>query len=370
MSALVGSVKRLVSHFHYSTTSSHNLSEKQKLLKMPENKLLMDVETRWNSTYDMTARVLEQQVPICAVLMEGSQKLKALSLESKQISLLEELAAILAPFKDITVRLSGQSYATVSIIAPTMFQLLNKHTAPKEGDSKFTSNIKNALHASLQDRYQTSDMRKFLSTAAFLDPRFRHFSFLSGEETDNIKDEMCSMPPQSSQSAQPTVQVKQEPQDTSSKSNPTPTVPNLPQLPTLPNLKTEGSDVPDDMIEPQSKKMRTQDFDLDDIICCGIEIAPARTTREMATLELERYIHESIPVDTLKTKDFNPLTWWRTNCTLFPMLSSLVRKYLCVPATSTPSERVFSTAGNLVTQKRSMLKPETVDMLVFLHANY
>ena len=63
-----------------------------------------------------------------------------------------------------------------------MSQLLNKHTAPREGDSKFTNNVKATLHASLQERHQDLTVRKFLNTAAFLDPRFRHLRFLSTDE--------------------------------------------------------------------------------------------------------------------------------------------------------------------------------------------
>ncbi len=46
-----------------------------------------------------------------------------------------------------------------------------------------------------------------------------------------------------------------------------------------------------------------------------------------------------------------------------------VRKYLCVCATSTPSERVFSTAGKVVGPQRALLKPDKVNMLVFLAKN-
>ena len=42
---------------------------------------------------------------------------------------------------------------------------------------------------------------------------------------------------------------------------------------------------------------------------------------------------------------------------------------LCIPATSAPSERAFSTGGNIVTCHRSALEPETVDRLVFLANN-
>jgi hypothetical protein len=44
-------------------------------------------------------------------------------------------------------------------------------------------------------------------------------------------------------------------------------------------------------------------------------------------------------------------------------------KILAIPATSTPSERVFSLAANIVDKKRVSLKPENIDLLVFLRGN-
>ncbi|KAL4008252.1 hypothetical protein ACER0C_002104 [Sarotherodon galilaeus] len=50
----------------------------------------------------------------------------------------------------------------------------------------------------------------------------------------------------------------------------------------------------------------------------------------------------------------DPLAWW---------------KYLCIPASSSPSERLFSTSGNIVTCQHTCLKPWRVNMLVFLTKN-
>ena len=65
----------------------------------------------------------------------------------------------------------------------------------------------------------------------------------------------------------------------------------------------------------------------------------------------------------------NPLTGWKNNQGGFPLMARLALKYLCICATSAPSERVFSTAGSVATPLRSLLNPEKVNMLVFLARN-
>ncbi|XP_077062361.1 E3 SUMO-protein ligase ZBED1-like [Siphateles boraxobius] len=68
-------------------------------------------------------------------------------------------------------------------------------------------------------------------------------------------------------------------------------------------------------------------------------------------------------------KEENPLLWWKANNDRYPMLARLAKSYLCIPATSTPSERLFSAAGNIASKKRASLSQEHVDMLTFLHCN-
>ncbi|KAI4830995.1 hypothetical protein KUCAC02_002596 [Chaenocephalus aceratus] len=65
----------------------------------------------------------------------------------------------------------------------------------------------------------------------------------------------------------------------------------------------------------------------------------------------------------------NPLEWWAENAHRVRRLAKLSRSYLTIPATGTPSERVFSLAGNTVTRQRSSLLPSHVDALVFLNAD-
>lgn len=67
--------------------------------------------------------------------------------------------------------------------------------------------------------------------------------------------------------------------------------------------------------------------------------------------------------------DSKPLLWWRTNESTYPYIAKLARRYLAVPATSVPSKRVFSTAGDIVTASRSVLSADNVDKLIFLTKN-
>ena len=93
----------------------------------------------------------------------------------------------------------------------------------------------------------------------------------------------------------------------------------------------------------------------------------AQPTEDRATRvskEIDRYLQAP---QQGSTED--PLEWWKANAISYPALSRLSKKYLCISATSSASECLFSTAGNVVTKKRSLLKPEKVDMLVFLAKN-
>ena len=74
--------------------------------------------------------------------------------------------------------------------------------------------------------------------------------------------------------------------------------------------------------------------------------------------------------ETQQPQTADPLTWWRENEARFYGLKRLARKYLAIPATSAPSERVFSLAGNICSRRRpSLSSPDHLDALVFLNAN-
>ena len=83
------------------------------------------------------------------------------------------------------------------------------------------------------------------------------------------------------------------------------------------------------------------------------------TTQEAEEIieELERYMREPV----IDRKKGNPLEWWKSNGFRYKGLSGLARRFLCSPPSSVPSERVFSTIGNIYEEKRTSLKGENAE---------
>lgn len=88
----------------------------------------------------------------------------------------------------------------------------------------------------------------------------------------------------------------------------------------------------------------------------------SRTPQVSAEVELTNYLKEPL----LKRTE-SPLLWWSQRTAVYPNLHKLALRHLGVPATSVPSERLFSTAGELISQRRTCLKPKNVNNLLFLN---
>ena len=65
----------------------------------------------------------------------------------------------------------------------------------------------------------------------------------------------------------------------------------------------------------------------------------------------------------------DPVAWWWLKRDSLPILSGLSNAYLCVQASSTTSERVFSRAGHEISQERCALPPESANMVILLQKN-
>jgi hypothetical protein len=84
--------------------------------------------------------------------------------------------------------------------------------------------------------------------------------------------------------------------------------------------------------------------------------------------ELTLYRDESsLPLQNAEGSLSCPLKWWKNIEIKYRMISKLALRVLSIPATSAPSEQVFSVAGLTIAMDRSRLAPQTANKLIFLH---
>ena len=275
----VSRCSRLVTYFRKSTQASTLLANKQEALGMKKHKLLQDVDTRWNSTYDMIQRVMEQQAAICAALLE--QKRMDLLPKDNELKLLEDIIDILKPFKDVTEQMSGQAYVTLSAVRPILHFLKSKVLQPLDSESRSVQNIKNEMRSNLCLRYQLPMVSKLLDVACFVDPRFKAMPFFDSEQLEELYQHVQDLL----------------------------TTENIQETP------VEVQEVIELDQEPTAKATTGIGKLLSDMYCKVASIKNVSTESQIK-VEIERYRSEPSPhVDT------NPLAWWKENEGRFPKIA-------------------------------------------------
>ena len=123
--------------------------------------------------------------------------------------------------------------------------------------------------------------------------------------------------------------------------------------------------------EPQKKKRKTDTSVVEDFFSDEEEEDVRTVTSEPTLVTLRDRVKFEVQNYKLKPtvpKKDDPLHFWR-NATDLPILQRAARMTLIGQASSVPSERVFSVAGDVVTASRSCLDPDAVDALIFLKKN-
>ncbi len=90
-------------------------------MNVDEKKLIQSSATRWNSTYCVLDRLVEQRWPVVAVSSDESiteSSNRHLNLSNEQWKLAEELIRILMPFEVATTVFCGEHHSTVSCTLP------------------------------------------------------------------------------------------------------------------------------------------------------------------------------------------------------------------------------------------------------------
>ena len=89
-----------------------------------------------------------------------------------------------------------------------------------------------------------------------------------------------------------------------------------------------------------------------------------------AEVELDRYLREPVIKSKILTEQIDIYDWWQLNKHRYPHLYKLTLKYLSIPATSVPSERVFSKAGEIKSDLRSRIKADNLNSIIFFGTQF
>ena len=283
----------------------------------------------------MAERILERAAAIKRVFANDRSRRPLPNLTWQDEAVLEAVNKALKPLSDFTDILSGENHVTVSSLLPTLQLLKDNVLKEDDDDVRMTSVIKSGVLLELDNKYDNEASLKLMRLSALLDPRYKgdHIDAVSLDSMRvRLEAQMVSFCRR-----QTTGQVRVRVEDVETEQPVAPIPP--PPLPKI-NKPSLGS------LLRKAKQPVTL------------------TEEQRANAEVTAYLQEEA-----LDGDSDPLAWWKANENRFPLMAKIASKYLCICATSSPSERVFSTAGNVFTPLRSLLKPEKVNMLVFLSRN-
>jgi len=326
---LINKTKNIVSHFRKSTVANNSFKTYQlnNGIKNPK-KLIQDVSTRWNSTYYMVCRFVELETSIRGTL--GLLNNAPENLRPEEWTILKDLIKVLKPFEESTKAISGQKYMTASLVIVIVRGLFKVYNSLKKTNlAPRVLHVVDKLIANMNERdgFKNLEKSKTLSRCTFLDPRFKHIPFNHNDTLLNTtKNDIIE------KTANIIRSKYTEEYETVS----------LADVNTPPNSE--------------------QPSIWDDIDSCVAKSTSIGTATSRAIVELQRYMEDSII-----SRHQDPLKWWKDHSYNYPNLSILAKNTLCHLGTSVPCERVFSSAGLVLSNRRCRLKSEKVNMLLFLH---
>ncbi|KAI2648703.1 Zinc finger BED domain-containing protein 4 [Labeo rohita] len=295
------------------------LEDIQKDLKMPTKRLQQDVAMRWNSTFYMVESLLEQKRTISAF---GADYDLPATLTANQWALLEKAVTVLAPLEEVTKQISS-STSSVAEVIPSV-TVLKRLLARESQEDTGIKTMKTTLLEAVKKQFATIEEEPLYVVATLLDPRFKDRYFSSADNIKHAKDALTVEMEKTEKSTTVAETIAENPKKT-------------PRM----EVQVGGSSSRESSLKGLFEEI-LQEHD---------EEHGAGTTS--THFQLQTYMMEQ----TISRSD-SPFQYWAVNRVRFPSLAATAAKFLCTPGTSVDSERLFSTASNIVDARRNRLGEE------------
>jgi hypothetical protein len=331
---LVKKCRDLASHLHRSTLSVSQCRAKAEELGTRFTKIVQPVSTRWNSEYYSFESILKNRTVLEAMWVDGCRFAEKVPTPNEWAMLVDCLP-LLAPFAKASATLSADDVPTIHLVVLLIGNIRHLLESASRHENVVAAELAEKLMRELDSRYPERGCEVIENALAnVLDPRYKGVQVRKLNRYEVTKQAL-----------------EQLYRDTVAESNLDRSVQDAAG-------SGSNSPAPDEELDYNDQLLREFMGDTP-------TVSVARRRSEVGlSQELELYLTtKCCPRET------PILGWWRLSATTFPILARLARKILCIPASSASSERVFSSAGNIVTSRRQNLDPEMVEKLVYLKEN-
>ena len=168
---IIKKARQIITHFKLTEQASRHLKEQQSITNSKEHALIQDIETRWNNTYCMLERLLEQRKSISMyAVVYGKIDIFSIS----EWNLIEKVVKLLKPFFNATQEICYDN-SCISIVIPlieNIKDLLNISLIDNELNLMIDS-----ICNSLNRRFSYINTSEPFLLATLLDPRFKDSYF-------------------------------------------------------------------------------------------------------------------------------------------------------------------------------------------------
>nr|CAD2171629.1 unnamed protein product [Meloidogyne enterolobii] len=341
LKCLIERIKKFVRKLRKSKIQRNEFENIQKIIELPQLILIKDSEVRWSSTFDMLDRFISNRQAI-SLLSAKDPSLPKFS--SDDWAVLLTLKQILLPIYKATNELQKRSTSISSIIP--LFKLVC-FSLEKTGElMNVKKSILEGLKKRMGEKFDASGSLKRLAwednrelvLSTIIDPRFKLSPYLPNERHLEYTNWLI-------EEAEKVSGIRDQ--------------------------QLDEENVEQELDAPQGMESLAAEFEenmassVESLLVAPLPSPSELNVRQRAEVEVNDYLHtKKLPLGA------DPFSYWFSqNAIKWPMLSKLSTKLLSAPASSSESERVFSTTGLIVSNLRKSLKVENVEKLLFLHHN-
>ena len=332
MRNVLNKCKSIARFCHQSTKGMEDLRAAATSKNIPFRKPQNPGQTRWDSQHETMKSIYHLKTAIEDLESRESADWEDKALTKTDWKLLEGATKLLESFRDTTKTWQFESIPTLNLVIDRIFCMeeeLKSFILDGRND-KYGIGFARELLKNLDKRFPNHGLEVFERRAAnYLDPHFKGIHLKKFKYLDVTKDEI-------------------ERSQVNDQDNPF-----VVSDDNTNNNNAPGPSNEDLSLSPTAKLRLEMDA-----------IEPPNVTTSKIRAEME--VFEKIDI---APKSSDVLKWWKNQERSLPLLSKFAKKILAIPASSSKSERVFSTGGNFVTAKRTRLNPSKVQSLIVIKEN-